>query len=286
MIERFNFFDVYGYFLPGFVFLALLWLPFGLVAHRWPDVEVTSALLVVVVAYLMGHVMRVLARKAFPSENKTKNKAPRYPSDCLLDEEDRTFSDELKKGLVESIRNRFKIEVSATGTAALAPDLVRRRRGDAFLLCRSELIRKNAAGYAEQFQGMYELTRGLSYVCALGAFYFFGWALGGFLSEWNREIPFGGVVVALVLMCVLLGSLTAERKVPYLRGIVAWGSLVVLCLLGGFLGSGSAATSRLVVLFLGLGVTALFASGLSWFAYKGFTREFAATVYRDFYGLP
>jgi len=35
MIERFNFFDVYGYLLPGGLLMVLTWLPFGLISGRW-----------------------------------------------------------------------------------------------------------------------------------------------------------------------------------------------------------------------------------------------------------
>ena len=49
-------------------------------------------------------------------------------------------------------------------------------RNNAFLFARQILIQGKAVSYAEQFQGMYALTRGLVSVLALGCLYWVGWA--------------------------------------------------------------------------------------------------------------
>lgn len=46
MVEKFNFYDIYGYLIPGLVLIGLLWVPIGLLWHVWPKAEVTSAILV------------------------------------------------------------------------------------------------------------------------------------------------------------------------------------------------------------------------------------------------
>src|SRR4051794_30126801 len=77
MIERLNFYDVYGYLLPGSFLLFLLWLPFGIVTGAWPPGEVTSALIAVVIAYITGHLLQGLIREVLPSDLPP---ARRYPS--------------------------------------------------------------------------------------------------------------------------------------------------------------------------------------------------------------
>ena len=52
MIDKFNFYDIYGYFVPGLALLAVLWLPFGLLKQGWPSADWGSALVAVVAAYL------------------------------------------------------------------------------------------------------------------------------------------------------------------------------------------------------------------------------------------
>src|SRR5207245_9415145 len=49
-------------------------------------------------------------------------------------------------------------------------------RHNAFLVARQILIQGKAVSYAEQFQGMYALTRGLVSVFALAFAYWLGWA--------------------------------------------------------------------------------------------------------------
>ena len=50
MVEKFNFYDIYGYLLPGLVLIGLFWLPFGLILNLWPKAELSSALLVLLLA--------------------------------------------------------------------------------------------------------------------------------------------------------------------------------------------------------------------------------------------
>jgi hypothetical protein len=43
VIERFNFYDVFGFFIPGSVLLLLLWLPVGLARRSFPSSDLTSS---------------------------------------------------------------------------------------------------------------------------------------------------------------------------------------------------------------------------------------------------
>lgn len=87
MISKFNFYDIYGYFLPGLVVLTLLWLPFGVIDRALPAGELFTALPAIPFAYIVGHILQDVARSAFPSTAK----GGRYPSDIILDPEDSTL---------------------------------------------------------------------------------------------------------------------------------------------------------------------------------------------------
>jgi hypothetical protein len=87
MIEKFNFYDVYGYFLPGVALIAVLWLPFGLVLGKWPSGDIASAVFDVALAYFAGHMMLYVSTNSIPSYDVQKSTADhsRYPSETVLD---------------------------------------------------------------------------------------------------------------------------------------------------------------------------------------------------------
>ena len=67
MIERFNFYDIYGYLLPGATLVGLLWLPFGIITGVWPTAQLSEAVFVLVFSYVIGHVLHTISSKAVPS---------------------------------------------------------------------------------------------------------------------------------------------------------------------------------------------------------------------------
>ncbi len=86
MIKNFNFFDIYGYLIPGVVFITLLWLPYGLTLGAWPAQEWSSALIVLVVAYVVGHVVYNFSSSVLPDKfSVDSSKKLRFPSDAVLD---------------------------------------------------------------------------------------------------------------------------------------------------------------------------------------------------------
>src|SRR5205823_408025 len=153
VIERFNFFDVYGYLLPGAFLLALLWLPFGLVLGKWPPATWGSAVLALAAAYIAGHLLRNVAEAAFSSKIKDPQGRRRYPSDLLVDATGGAALavrlGNLKYRLEAQIRHEFgpDIEVDSQWSESIGT-----RRNVAFFKCRSFLIAKEAAAYAEQLQ--------------------------------------------------------------------------------------------------------------------------------------
>jgi hypothetical protein len=100
MIPNLNFYDIYGYLIPGLTLAILLRLPYGLITGRWPESSWTSALIAVVIGYVLGHLIQILARNALPSRTMDG----RYPSEALLDQDDTTFSDAFK----DTLRTRIK----------------------------------------------------------------------------------------------------------------------------------------------------------------------------------
>src|SRR5438093_358010 len=170
MIERLNLYDLYGYLLPGLTIIGLLWLPFGMALGIWPPFELGSAIFALIVGYVLGHILHELSRSVFPSHS-VKNGFRSFPSDELLDDSDRTFSEEIKAKIRSKILDWYKIDVGE-----------RKNRGTAFAMCRNELLQKGRVSYAEQFQGLYALMRGVGAACFLASANALGWAIGSVLS--------------------------------------------------------------------------------------------------------
>ena len=266
MIERLNFYDIYGYLIPGMSWLVLVWLPFGLVGKNWLPAELSSALMALVLGYLVGHVLQRLAEQALPSTKKDASDRLRYPSDVLLDDQNNTFSREVKSRLEHRILIYFDIDVRNGRNPD--PEVLKKRHQDAFMLCRRTLIQKGVASYAEQFEGMYVLMRGVMAACILAAAYYLGWALNGILPP--------SFIVILALGLILLTGKTKE---------VFWLLGVFLFILGDLFGSGRATSLETSFLFLGMCVASVFISIVCCIASQQFSHKFAETGYRDFCAL-
>src|ERR1700689_247604 len=98
MIEKFNFYDIYGYFLPGLALIAVFWLPFGLVLGKWPSGDIASAVFDVALAYFAGHMMLYVSTNTIPSYDAQKSTPDhsRYPSQTVLDEDNKKIPKEGK----------------------------------------------------------------------------------------------------------------------------------------------------------------------------------------------
>lgn len=161
MIEKFNFYDLYAYFLPGVILLALMLIPF---AFRVPfSSSFQSGILALVLSYVFGYLVQSVARVLFPSKVRKKGQE-RYPSQILLDADDRRLSSELKTMIGKFISQQFGLQVIEGGDVAT----IDRARNDAFRLCRTYLLQESKKSYAEQLQGMYAFFRGASTACLLG----------------------------------------------------------------------------------------------------------------------
>lgn len=262
MIERFNFYDVYGYLIPGAVLIALIWLPHAIAGGLTPSGDVSAALAALIGAYVAGHILQVVANKTIPINAAGDG---RFPSDRMLDDADKTFASDFKKKVAVAILNRFglNIRVPAERTAA-------------FFLCRDALIVAKTTPYVEQFQGLYAMMRGVCAAAAIGCAYHTGWLWSPWIPEDCRDPVVAGVLL-LLLLAILLAALGMDDR-------TAFGELVLCAILAaGILAAdgssrGSGAMSAAAILSL---LVAIVTFG----AYLSFASEWAKTVYRNFYLL-
>jgi hypothetical protein len=285
LIEKFNFYDVYGYFLPGAAFLAILWIPFGLVRNSWPSSTWSSAIIAAAFAYILGHLVQSIATNAIPSwEVKGPTGKNRYPSEIYLDSTDKELPEICKKKIQDLMKQQFGLELQVDRPGDDAIDKIRH---NAFLLARQMLIQGKAVSYAEQFQGMYALTRGLVSVFALGTAYWLGWAA---TAEVKSRLTVGATILIMAgsLLALLNISAVLLRNIPdplkkrriELRYAVVL--LIAFLAIGYALGVRHPATPRQGALLAFLAAWSIIACLRAYGAYKSFAGQFAGTVWRDY----
>lgn len=289
MTIKFNFYDIYGFALPGFLLLAVLWLPFGLIEAKWPDAEFSSALLGIILAYIAGHVLQTVARLAIPS----RFDGGRISSAVFLDKDDKTFSGKFKERLADQIDRVFGLDVALNASG----DEADRVRNDAFFLCRSSLIKNKTVVYAEQFEGLYALMRGLTAAFGIAVVYYLGWASSGLLHrtvpsefgsrQWSGLAVLAGIVIASFALITADRLKDSEdeyikRVVKYSKPVMIVSLLVAVFAAGYFLGLTSVKVSEHRGQLIAAAVLSFFASERCYSGYKSFAQEFAKAVYRDF----
>jgi hypothetical protein len=284
LIDRFNFYDIYGYLLPGAAFLALLWIPFGLVRHSWPSSEWTSALIAAVFAYIVGHLIQSVATNAIPSwKAKSTDTTIRYPSEVYLDASNTELPTPAKQKINDLMTMQFGLDLRVDQSGDSTIDKV---RNHAFLLARQILIQGKAVSYAEQFQGMYALTRGLVSVFALAFVYWLGWAAAIVKNRWIVSgavlVMAGSVLILMNISAVMLRNiLDAPRKRKF---ELAYAAILLISFLamGYVLGVRYTATRGQSALLAFLAAWAFIASLRAYGAYNFFAGRFASTVWRDY----
>lgn len=204
MVEKFNFYDIYGYLIPGLFLTGLLWLPFGVVWHVWPKAEFSSAILVLLFAYILGHFLQSL--RVPTSDMPDRKGCWRHPSNVLLDEDDVSLAKETKKKIRKLSEAHFELKLES------AEDTDHRRE-KAFFQARSALLKTKGdktSVYWEQFEGLYAMTRNIMRASALGVFYFLGWGVK-YASHADRI--FAPIWLALALLAAAIFSVArAPRK--------------------------------------------------------------------------
>ena len=207
MIDKFNFYDIYGYFVPGAAFVAILWIPVGLVRHSWPSSTWSGAIIAAVLAYIVGHLVQSLATNALPSWG---NKG-RFPSEMYLDNSDKELPEICKTIIQRLMKEQFGLELQVDKDGDAEID---KERHNAFLLARQILIQGKAVSYAEQFQGMYALTRGLMSVLALGCAYWLGFGAAAIMRDDIAAITtILGLAATLPCKCFFSSSQNSSRPI-------------------------------------------------------------------------
>lgn len=175
MIKQFNFYDIYGYLLPGTLLLALFWLPFGILSNKWPNQDLSKTVFLAAAAYILGHLIQSIASSMVPSKLKDENMRLRFPSDLYLDKTNSKFSDDFKARLREQVKDFLGLDLRVDTDGLGGKDVTSTTRQDAFFQARTYLLSKKSAHYVEQFEGLYALMRGLFCSFLAGAFYLAGW---------------------------------------------------------------------------------------------------------------
>lgn len=275
MIEKFNFYDVYGYLLPGIALTLLLWAPIGIVDGELPDSQLGEVAVGLAIAYFVGHYLQTILTSAWPSDDPLS-----APSTTLLNESGSPLVPEVKTKIGALVQQRFEIDVRA---GADADPETADRRSAAFRLCRQIIVNQKRS-YAEQFQGLYAMMRGLVGAFGLGAVYAAGWAV----AYW-KVACLGIVAYALVgigLLVVLVMSIARMEKPPRARTPfdrrTLWGIGALLLGAGYYAGYDvevTAAAARLLVLS---GLIYASAALRFYVSYRSFATDFAKTIWEQF----
>jgi hypothetical protein len=301
VIKQFNFYDIYGYLLPGTLLLALFWLPFGILSNTWPNQDLSKTVFLAAAAYILGHLIQSIANSVVPSKiantvvpSKLKGEKMqlRFPSDLYLDKTNSIFSDDFKARLRDQVKDFLKLDlrVEADGSGK---DETSKTRQAAFFQARTYLLSKKSAHYVEQFEGLYALMRGLFCSFLAGAFYLAGWGL-----SFHREHCWVRTVIGILLAAAVLGAFwfsflalkrgadanKAKEAVQHLATCLA---LTLLCA-GFWAGDGQPGefwqclpAFAELILWTGF-CLALIAASRCFAFYKYYADLFAQTVWRDF----
>ena len=319
MSERFNFFDIYGYLIPGFVLLGLLWLPVGIASGEVPNLKIADAVVGLLVAYILGHILSGITALAFPSGRKVSRREFQHPSDEMLDDrlhpERATFNAKLRT----KVKDEYPVDLSQPTPE---PEL-RQLRDLVFRLCRDRLVAEGKGAYAEQFQGMYSMMRGISAASIITAYYLLGWLVSGtWVQGQQTHSATGDVPVTVAVLGLIVAGLdfwlnpprnvatlqtetvTARAKATRLaqdpgkkrrllkRARDGWpvasfwlwvgGAALAGFILGGTYPSLPGRPGAVVALAAG----AVFLAGRCYNAFQHFAWVFADTVYHNFLALP
>lgn len=301
MMDKFNFFDIYGYLIPGGFWVVLLWLPImlssGVPAGLTAEITVAG----LVAAYIAGHLLYGMARNLLPTAAyHDEHGEPKSLSYCLLATENehftpaaKRFSSPVREKLAVAVRTRFGIEIS-----------VGAQRSDAFYLCRAALAQGQAGAYVEQYQGLNALSRGLATACIFTAAYYVGWILAApFAVHPGARAESFSPVVAVLLALALLAPLLVVLRTPSvwlankgwfarIASAVTWlekkdwfagvASVLLLGALGVLAGRWHPLASVHVYQLAVIGALLWIAHRRFEIAGQGFDDAFAEAVFRDF----
>ena len=289
VIKQFNFYDVYGYLLPGLLLLVMFWLPIGILTQSWPDQDLSKALFLAALTYIAGHILQNIAISVVPSTVRDAQGRPRVPSDLFLDRSNGVFGSDFKAILAQQVRQLFNLDLAVNsdgdGKTSLSTN-----RNTAFYQARSYLIVKKSAHYAEQFEGLYAMMRGLACALLAGALYVSGWGISFYRQNWLVQDAMAGLLAASIAGSLFFSAVALAPKANAKKAVLR----LAACLLAVVVGAGYWVSNEQPVEFWrhapvhcewilwACSCVALIAAARCYAAYKSFASLFAQTVSRDF----
>jgi hypothetical protein len=207
MIQQFNFYDIFGYLIPGMFWLVLLSIPFIMKGTFQLPSATESTLLALVGGYITGHVLSGMARKIFPSTKYRVDGRVGRLSERLLDPGftgSERLTDTVRNELKKHMERRFNVDID---------DL--KERKDVFWLCRTALAQGKAGSYVEQYQGLYSFSRAAGAACFFATAFYLGWILGVFFCSPTWKL-------LLSVLCVLLAGVPVWIVVKFDPKAVRW----------------------------------------------------------------
>jgi hypothetical protein len=178
--------------------------------------DLGSAILTLVSAYILGHVIQITANGIIHPKIMDRFGKVRFPSDILLDAAESLFSPKLKERIAERCREGFDgIDISAGKDPGNTPDTeemnrISRDRGEAFFRARSTLVHAESGGYAEQFEGLYAMMAGTVVGLGIAGSYFVGWAAA--FWEYGRLTNHFNCLVAVEIIFMVPAVIFATQS--------------------------------------------------------------------------
>ena len=292
MLDRFSSYDFYGNILPGTLLIGIFWLPFALATGHLPSSDISSSLLLLVVALVAGSLLQSFGQGVLPSTVRDSQKRVRQRSSVILDTNNPVFSTEFKKRLGEQVKSAFGIQIIGDDNWAIA------NRNPAFFQARTYLLQNKISGYVDELEGLYGMMRGFACSFFVGCAYVVGWGL-----SFHWSVKGGGEAVWVALVASIAAALLAtgftiyfEAFVPpnraqnfLLEGKKKAGNLSVSVFLlffvaglGYFLGTWKPAPAKIEFFLWAALPLALIAGIRCKHAYAAYAESFAEGVWRDF----
>lgn len=276
MIQRFNFYDIYGYFIPGLAVLLLLWLPFGILSRQLIRVETVT--LALIVAYPLGHIVQSISANVLtPRVARDANGIRQLPSMTVLDQ---SRFKVLRSRIETNARSWFDIDLS---DQEISLDDRHARRQAAFMLSRP--IVNARTSYAEQFEGLYTMMRGLATATGVCSLYLIGWALSGHREDTDTAVAVMIIGFCLVALIALSCIRAAGRWERHRNDAATLATISLLLITLGYIAAISQKHSLDASSHLVFGACAFLsaAAALRFFVlYEYFAGEFAAAVWTNF----
>jgi hypothetical protein len=197
LFERFNFYDVYAYLLPGAVLIGLVLVPGMIVEGALPEMNVGIVLASAVLAYVLGHLVHPVAKGLFGAGPEAQK---------FLADDSKLSGVWARQKVRKILSERFGLDVSAKDPAR-----------DAFHICRAVVAQAHAARSLEQWQGLYAAMRNCAAAFVLSASCGLGCTLS--LLAWRLRIPrfWTGAVGFLVEVALLAWVTGLSPQMPELR---------------------------------------------------------------------